>query len=132
MKYGMNRHMRQTNLRITIPAFAIVVGVIVTVYKCRGSDTPPVLTPSSATTQITAAANKFISTLDQKQRSSVLYKFDDDKQRARWSNFPVAVVPRGGLSLHDMTDSQRKAAMAVLAVALSPRFRGSSGDHGRG
>jgi hypothetical protein len=37
----------------------------------------------TATSRIVSAANNFLSTLDQKQRQSVLFAFDDEKQRAR-------------------------------------------------
>jgi hypothetical protein len=79
------------------------------------ADTPT----QSATARVVAAANAFLSTLNDKQRSTVLYKFDDNKQRARWSNFPAGVVRRGGISLRERGDTQRSAAMALLASALS-------------
>jgi hypothetical protein len=77
--------------------------------------------PQTATSQIVSAANKFLSTLDEKQRQKVLFAFDDEKQRANWSNLPVAFVRRGGLSLKDMNESQRSAAMALVSSALSRR-----------
>src|ERR1043166_4409712 len=51
----------------------------------------------TATPRIVSAANGFLSTLDQKQRASVLFAFDDEKQRARWSNLPTTMVQRAGL-----------------------------------
>jgi len=75
----------------------------------------------TATSRIVSAANAFLSTLDQKQRQSVLFAFDDEKQRTRWSNFPVQMVPRAGLSLKDMNAAQRAAAMTLVSAALSPR-----------
>ena len=75
----------------------------------------------SVTSRMVSAANSFLGTLDQKQQQSVLYAFDDQDQRRRWSNFPVAMVPRGGISMKDMNATQRAAAMALLASALSPR-----------
>jgi len=75
----------------------------------------------TVTPRIVSAANSFLATLDQKQRQSVLYAFDDQEQRRRWSNFPVVMVPRGGISLKDMSPTQRAAAMALLASTLSPR-----------
>src|SRR5580698_2442835 len=71
--------------------------------------------------RIVTAANQFLSTLDAKQRQSVVFAFDDAAQRARWSNFPISMVPRGGISLKDMNSAQRSAAMALVASALSPR-----------
>jgi hypothetical protein len=76
---------------------------------------------SAETAQIVQAANSFLATLDAKQRESALYAFDNEQQRARWSNLPTGFVPRGGISLREMTPAQRSAAMNLLAVALSKR-----------
>jgi len=75
----------------------------------------------TATSRIVSAANTFLSTLDQKQRGSVLFAFDDEKQRARWSNFPTTFVPRAGVSLKELNPAQRSAALALVSSALSPR-----------
>lgn len=75
----------------------------------------------TATARIVTAANAFLSSLDAKQRQSVMYAFDDEKQRARWSNFPTGFVPRGGISLRDMSPAQRVAAMSLISTALSKR-----------
>ena len=82
------------------------------------------LTPAiaqRATGQIVSAANAFLATLDDKQRQTVLFAFDDEKQRQRWSNLPTKFVPRGGINLKEMNATQRAAALAVLSSALSPR-----------
>ena len=76
---------------------------------------------SAETAQIVQAANSFLAALDTKQRESVLYAFGNEQQRARWSNLPTGFVPRGGISLREMTPAQRSAAMNLLAVALSKR-----------
>ncbi len=78
-------------------------------------------TPQIPTARIVKAANSFLSTLSEKQRQSVLYSFDDQQQRARWSNFPTGFIPRGGISLKEMTPEQRAAAMALLSSVLSLR-----------
>ncbi|MGA2103332.1 MAG: DUF3500 domain-containing protein, partial [Candidatus Sulfotelmatobacter sp.] len=75
----------------------------------------------TATSRIVSAAKGFLATLDQKQRQSVLFAFDDEKQRARWSNLPTGFVPRGGISLKEMSPVQRSAAMALVSSALSPK-----------
>jgi len=51
----------------------------------------------------------------------VLFEFNDAAQRTRWSNLPTTMVPRAGLKMGDLTAAQRKAAMGLLAAALSPR-----------
>ncbi len=76
---------------------------------------------SPATGDIAAAATKFLATLDDTQRSKVVFGFKDNAQRARWSNFPTSFVKRGGLRLGDLTKPQRDTVMALLAAALSPR-----------
>jgi hypothetical protein len=75
----------------------------------------------TGTTRIVGAANSFLSTLNDKQRQSVSFAFDDEQQRKRWSNFPISIVPRAGLSMGELNPAQRSAAMALLASALSPK-----------
>ncbi|HZU34208.1 MAG TPA: DUF3500 domain-containing protein [Candidatus Angelobacter sp.] len=75
----------------------------------------------SSTARIVGAANTFLSTLNAQQRQKVLFPFDDEKQRARWSNFPTGFIPRGGISLKEMNAAQRSATMALVSSALSPR-----------
>jgi hypothetical protein len=75
----------------------------------------------TATARIVSAANTFLSTLDEKQRQSVVFAFDDEQQRKRWSNLPTGMVPRGGIDLKDMTAEQRSAAMSLVSSALSQR-----------
>src|SRR5262249_24224036 len=73
----------------------------------------------NATGEIAAATKKFLATLDDAQRSKVVFEFKDEAQRKRWSNLPTGAVQRGGLRMGDLTKPQRDAAMAVLAAALS-------------
>jgi hypothetical protein len=80
-----------------------------------------VVVAQTATSRAVSAANKFLATLDEKQRQSVLFAFDDQEQRARWSNFPIAMVPRGGLGLKDLNTAQRSAALALVSSVLSRR-----------
>jgi hypothetical protein len=76
-------------------------------------------TVSTPMARIVAAANAFLATLDDTQRKKVVYAFDDANQRVRWSNLPVAMVPRGGMNLKEMTAAQQAAAMKLLASTLS-------------
>jgi Protein of unknown function (DUF3500) len=71
--------------------------------------------------RITSSANAFLATLDAKQRQSVLFAFDDEQQRTRWSNLPTSIVRRAGLNMGSLTAPQRTAAMALLASVLSKR-----------
>jgi hypothetical protein len=75
----------------------------------------------TATAKIVGAANAFLGTLDEGQKKKVMYGYDDEEQRKRWSNLPTTMVPRGGIPMKDMNVAQQKAAMTLLAAALSPR-----------
>ena len=76
---------------------------------------------TNATEAITAAGNKFLSTLDEAQRAKVLFDFKDAAQQKRWSNLPSPLFKRAGLRIGDLGKTQRDAAMALLAGALSSR-----------
>ena len=87
------------------------VAILCVAVQTAGAQTP--------TSPVVAAANQFLSTLDQKQRLNVLFAFDDEMQRARWSNLPISSVRRAGLSMGELNEAQRSAAMALLAAVLS-------------
>ena len=70
---------------------------------------------------IVANANSFLSSLDDGQRSRVLFDFNDAAQRVRWSNLPTTMVARAGLKMGELSAAQKSAAMALLASALSKR-----------
>ena len=78
-------------------------------------------TAQTATARLVSAANTFMATLDQKQRGRVLFAYDDEEQRRRWSNLPTAMVRRAGLGLGEMSAAQRSAALALVSSALSGR-----------
>src|SRR3979409_985518 len=76
---------------------------------------------SSVASKIVANANDFLSSLDAGQRSKVMFDFNDAAQRVKWSNLPTTMVPRAGLKMGDLSEAQKKAAMALLAATLSKR-----------
>ncbi|HEX3982850.1 MAG TPA: DUF3500 domain-containing protein, partial [Acidisoma sp.] len=78
-------------------------------------------TSAGVSAAIVANANSFLSTLDEGQRSRVLFDFNDAAQRVRWSNLPTTMVARAGLKMGELSAAQKNAAMALLASALSKR-----------
>jgi hypothetical protein len=108
----MSRMNRTMNMRPMKVALAVVAatGWLTSVAAAQ-----------SAASRITGAANAFLSTLDEKQRKSVQFAFDDEAQRVRWSNLPVRAVARAGLNLAEMSAPQRTAALALVSSALSRR-----------
>src|SRR5437879_6237382 len=81
----------------------------------------PAQTSSIVASKIVASANGFLSSLDEGQRSKVVFEFNDAAQRVKWSNLPTTMVARAGLKMGDLSGPQRKAAMALLAATLSKR-----------
>lgn len=73
---------------------------------------------SDTTGKTVAAAKDFLATLDDAGRVKVSLPFDDE-HKARWSNFPVGVVPRNGVRWGDLSAAQRDAALKLLSTALS-------------
>ena len=53
-------------------------------------------TAPSVSAAVVANANSFLSSLDDGQRSRVLFDFNDAGQRVRWSNLPTTMVARAG------------------------------------
>src|SRR5262245_4553628 len=95
----------------SVNSVLIVTMVAILCSAARGQTTQPATaqsqTAQAETAKVVAAANAFLATLDTKQRAAVVYAFNDDSQRVRWSNFPTGFVPRGGLSLGELNDAQR-------------------------
>ncbi|HEY6391402.1 MAG TPA: DUF3500 domain-containing protein, partial [Bryobacteraceae bacterium] len=81
----------------------------------------PAQSSLSVNSKIVSSANGFLSSLDEGQRSKVLFEFNDAAQRMKWSNLPTTMVPRAGLKMGDLSVPQRKAAMGLLAATLSKR-----------
>src|SRR3954470_12680186 len=73
------------------------------------------------TARVVKAANALLAQLDETQRQAVVYAFNDETQRERWSNLPTAMVPRGGIRLREMTSAQREAVTALLSAVPSAR-----------
>ena len=80
--------------------------------------------PAAATSRAVAAANAFLATLDEGQRQKANLEFNE-KTRVVWSNLPsgttmqVGATERNGLKLANMTPAQERAALALVATALS-------------
>jgi len=82
--------------------------------------TPAPAAPSAGQTlaKTVAAANAFLGSLDAAQRAKAAFAFDSP-QKKNWSNLPSGIFQRNSLRLGDLSDAQRNAAMALMAVVLS-------------
>ena len=70
---------------------------------------------------VVKAAEQLIATLDKAQQEKLLFAFDDQEQRKRWSNLPVTIVARRGLRMGDLNEEQQAAVYALLKATLSER-----------
>ena len=71
------------------------------------------------TVAIVAAARLFLDSLDDDQRQAATYRFTDNAQRSNWSNFPEGMVPRGGVKLGVLSESQQRNLDRLLGELLS-------------
>ncbi|HEU0074276.1 MAG TPA: DUF3500 domain-containing protein, partial [Dehalococcoidia bacterium] len=77
----------------------------------------PVRPTGHSTRPITDAANEFLATLSNSQRSSVQFDINSPEWQ-RWFNISPYVF-RHGLLLEDLTEAQRDAALAMIEATLS-------------
>ena len=71
------------------------------------------------TAAIVSAARRFLDSLDDHQRQAATYRFTDNAQRSNWSNLPEGMVPRGGVKLGTLSESQRVRLDGLLGELLS-------------
>jgi hypothetical protein len=83
------------------------------------ADTAAPAAGSDATPEIVAAANAFLGTLTDDERSAVLFDFSDTEQRQRWSNLPEGLYSRDGLMWGNLDEDSQQALLGVLQAVLS-------------
>ena len=125
---------------------AVIAGIAVGFSSIRGGmGVAATTTAQEQTEAVVKATTAFLDTLTPSQRQRVDFPFTPEKAsqpavfqsadgkgpaggfvaerygKAVWSNFPTSDVPRPGLTFGDLSDTQRKAVMHILQVALSPK-----------
>ena len=78
----------------------------------------PIRASGASTAAVRGAAERFLASLNPEQRSRTLFAVDDPEWR-KWMNQHFYV--RQGIGFQEMSESQRRAALALLEAALSPR-----------
>ena len=86
----------------------------------KTADLFPIRTTGVNTKPIQKAAESFLRSLDDNQRDRTVFLVDDEEWR-RWCNVDNGIYIRQGVSLHEMTEKQRKAAWKLMDVSLSPQ-----------
>lgn len=80
----------------------------------------PLRSTGVSTTPIKEAAATFLSTLSTIDLSRTHFAIDDPEWRD-WSNVDVGIFPRRGISLEEMSPTQKAAAWNLLEVSLSAK-----------
>jgi hypothetical protein len=78
-----------------------------------------------STAPVRAAAEDLLASLDEGQRTRILFPVDDSEWR-NWAN--VHRFPRQGVALEDMTEVQREAVYELLRAGLSSKGYETSRD----
>lgn len=69
--------------------------------------------------QLAVAARAFLNSLSADQLGSVWYPDLGDPARTKWSNFPAGAFPRAGMSLGDLSETQRVLLHDLLRASTS-------------
>ncbi len=80
----------------------------------------PVKATGVSTEPIRLAADAFLASLTPTQSIRTVFAIDDSEWR-RWSNVDNGIYVRQGVSLKEMTEAQRRAAMALMRASLSAK-----------
>jgi Protein of unknown function (DUF3500) len=78
-----------------------------------------VLAQASATPGIVAAANAFLTTLDDSQRAAGVFDFSDTTDKIAWSNLPRGLFQWSGVRMGDLSADQQQLVQALLQATLS-------------
>lgn len=81
-----------------------------------GGDVPPA---SRSSRQMAVAARAFLNGLGADQLASIQHADLSDQARTQWSNFPAGASPRPGVSLGDLSESQRVLLHDLLRASTS-------------
>src|SRR4051812_15129328 len=104
--------MKLHRLVLAVALMAVMVGVA---YVGQTAETAGV--------KMTTAAQKFLDGLEKAQRDKATFAFDD-KERTNWYFVPRQDEQkksiRKGLPMEEMSESQKKAALDLLAAGTSP------------
>jgi hypothetical protein len=105
----------------TVATLSVLAPLAASVPPQRPTSATAAATPAAAeaSARVVAAAQKFLATLDDAGRAKAQLPYETPVKATGWSNLPVAMVPRNGVRMGDLTPAQKTAALAVLAAAFS-------------
>ena len=80
----------------------------------------PIRATGVSTTPVVQAADRFLNSLRPDQKVRTVFSVQDSEWR-RWSNVDNGIFLRQGVSLKEMTEEQREAAMSLMRESLSAK-----------
>lgn len=80
----------------------------------------PIKATGVSTLPIKNAADTFLNSLSEKQKTNTKFKIDANEWR-KWSNVDNGIYKRQGISLKEMTPTQKEAAFTLMQVSLSAK-----------
>lgn len=95
---------------------AILFFVVVFSIATTGYTQP---SPEEVVDRVVAAAQALLETLDDTRQEAILFAFDDEEQRWRYSNLPLTMFERRGLLMADLNDEQKSAVLNLIRTTLS-------------
>ena len=114
----MSRNGRRWAALSAASAVVVLLPAVILSQQRAGSPAAAPLTNAAVTAKVVDAANAFLATLSPAERAKCTFGFNSS-QRTGWSNLPSGIFQRNGMRFGDMTASQRAAALALVAAALS-------------
>jgi hypothetical protein len=85
----------------------------------------PMFSADPVASTMATAANRFLSSLTSEQRQKAQFAFDS-AERTHWHFIPTEMFARNGLTLKEMTPTQRNAAQGLLRSGLSEHGYGTA------
>jgi hypothetical protein len=73
---------------------------------------------------VVAAANAFLATLNDTQRSQAVFDFTNASAKAQWSNLPRGLFDWAGVRMGDLGQARQQAVRDVLTATLSQKGHG--------
>jgi hypothetical protein len=84
----------------------------------QGAGQPPSSVDTDSTWRMRDAATAFLESLDEAARKAVSFPLEAD-QRTSWSNLPIALVPRVGISIGTLGEQSRRLFHDLLRASTS-------------
>ncbi|UFH54176.1 DUF3500 domain-containing protein [Spirosoma sp. KNUC1025] len=106
-------------ITVSAPSYALgscAIATTITEGSSTTTTTPDCSTATTTTEKVVCAANAFLATLTDAQKTAVVLSYNQTNA-IKWSNLPCGSGCRLGLQLSTLTDVQLTAALAVVKAA---------------